>query len=325
MSFVTAIKNIGIRAGRAVVAHTPEILMGLGTIGVVGGTVLIAKASSKLEDELSDIKDAQKDIIDRKEEYTDDKTYKKDLLMIKKAAALKVAKLFAPGVALTAAGIVCFFAAFGKVKKENGILAASLAAANKALEDYRARVVEDLGADKDLEYMYGLKKEKIQKEVVDENGEKKIVEEEVLTSDGSKAFISRYAIRFTPEFSTEANTDINYNRVVLEAAQRDFNRILAGRKKVFLNEIYERLGIDETSESRRAGWIYGKKGGDGKIHFIIIKITVKDVTSPLGYHEELIVDFNVDGDIMSTLPKNPSLLGMEVDDHISDAVRIVEF
>lgn len=325
MSFVTAIKNIAIRSSRAVAAHTPEILMALGTVGVVGGTVLIAKASSKLEDELSDIKDAQKDIIDRKEEYADDKTYKKDLLMIKKAAALKVAKLFAPGVALTAAGIVCFFAAFGKVKKENGILAASLAAANKALEDYRARVVEDLGVDKDLEYMYGLKKEKIQKEVIDENGEKKIVEEEVFTSDGSKPFISRYAIRFTPEFSTEASTDINYNRRVLEFAEKKFNTALAGRKKVFLNEMYEQLGVDETSESRRAGWIYDKKGGDGKIHLIVIKITVKDVTSPLGYHEELIVDFNVDGDIMSTLPKNPSLLGMEVDDHINDAVRVVDF
>ena len=96
-------------------------------------------------------------------------------------------------------------------------------------------------------------------------------------------------------------------------------------KKVYLNEVYHELGIDETWESRMVGWDYNADNhGDGKIQFIITEIVVRD-QSARGYHKELIVDFNVDGDIAHKLPKNPSLLGMEVDDHIGKAERVKVF
>lgn len=325
MALGTAIKNIAIRSSRFLVQHTPEILMIVGTAGVISGTVVIAKASTKLEDELKDVKDAQDDLKEKKEEM-DDKEYKKELLQIKKAAALKVAKLYTPGTLLVVGGVVCYFAAFGKVKKENGILAASLAAVNKAFDEYRARVIEEYGDDKDKEFLYGLKKKKIVVEETDENGNTKQVEKEVLVKDDAKSNISQYAIRFTPEFSTEASEDINYNVRILRAIQRDFNALLPGRKKIFLNEVYRALDIEETEESRRVGWDYNEDTfGDGKIEFIVTCITVSDVNDPRKYHNELIVDFNVDGDLMHKLPKNPSLLGMETQDHIDNAFRIVEF
>lgn len=320
-----SLKTVALRVTRMVVAHAPEILMGVGTIGVAAGTIVVAKQATKLEDELSEIKDAQYDLKDQKDTM-DAKEYKKALLAIKVAAAKKVAKIFAPGAVLVIAGVVCFFSAFGFVKKENGILAASVAAANKAFEEYRARVVEDQGADKDKEYLYGLKKEKIEVETTDENGNTKKEKVEALVVDPEKSNISRYAIRFTPEFSGEAYPDVNNNLMILKSCERTWNAVLPSRKKVYLNEIYQELGIDETWESRMVGWDYDADNfGDGKIRFDITEVIVRDDNDPLGYHKELIVDFNVDGDIVHKLPKNPQLLGMEVEDHINGAEKVITF
>lgn len=314
--------TFALKIGRVISAHAPEILMGIGAISVTAGAITVATQTTKLEDALSDIRDAQ---AAHKEKYglMDPKTYKKELTAIKLAAAKKVAKIYAGPALLLGGGMICFFSAFGILKKRNGVLVASLAAANKAFEEYRARVVADQGEDKDKEYLYGLKKKTITKEVVDENGKKKTVKEEVFTSEAP--IISRYAIRFTPEFSTEAYDDVNTNKNMLRSIQNAWNAVLPSRKKVFLNEIYHELGIDETMESRLVGWDYNAdEHGDGKIKFIFTEIIVYDQNDPRGWHDEVIVDFNVDGDIAHKLPKNPAMLGMEVEDHILRADRVCE-
>ena len=318
---LTGLRAIVTNIGRTTAAHLPEILMAVGTIGVATGVVMTAKQTTKLDSELEEIRERQDEVKRTKDNY-DEKEYKKELLKIKIAAAKKVAKIYAIPVTLVLSGVVCYFGAFGIVKKESGILAASLAAANKAFDEYRARVVADQGEDKDKEYLYGLKKETI--ETTDENGKK--VKEEVFVQDADSDCISRYAIRFTPEFASEASNDVNYNMMILKSCERTTNALLPARKKIYLNEIYHELGVDETWESRQVGWDYNADDfGDGKVQFIITEIVVRDDSDPLGYHKELIVDFNVDGDIAHKLPKNPSLLGMEVVDHINQAERVTVF
>lgn len=324
MSIGQTLSGIGIRAMRSISAHSPELLMILGTAGVIGGTIVVAKQTTKVEDELEDIRTEQSDLKYMHRTHPDDmdeKEYKKELFAIKRGAALKVAKIYAPGVLLIGGGIACYFSAFGIMKKRQGILVASLAAANKAFEEYRARVIEDQGVEKDKEYLYGLKKEKITTDTIDDNGKKKKVTEEVYTKD--RDMVSRYAIRFTPEFSTEASSDVNYNVAMLKSIESAYNAMLPSHKKVYLSEVYHELGVDETFESRLVGWDYNADAhGDGKIHFEITEIVEWDASEPRGYHKELIVDFNVDGDIAHKLPKNPSLLGMEVQDHIEKADRV---
>lgn len=322
---LTGLKTFALRAVRTTIQHTPEILMALGTIGVVGGTAITVKQTMKLDGELQGFNDAQEDLKRHKDAFPDEKAYKKELMMIKIGAAKRVVRILAPGIVPVAAGVVCYFSAFGIIKKANGVLALNIAAANKAFEEYRARVIEDQGEDKDKEYLYGLKKEQLEIETVDENGKTKKEKVDALVLDPDKGNISRYAIRFTPEFTSEASgTDLDYNMYVLTTCQNYWNSILPARKKVWLNEIYKELGIEETQESRIAGWDYdADKFGDGKIMFIITQIVVRDDNDPRGWHKELIVDFNVDGDIMHKLPKSPQLLGMEVEDHVECADQMI--
>lgn len=328
MGLGAAIKNLAIRGSRFAVAHSPEIFMGIGTIGVVTGAVIIGKRSTKLEELLASSKEEQDKIKEYGEagevngrEYTQEDV-KKDLFVVKKEAAIKIIKTEAPGALILIAGISCYFVAFGIMKRRQAALAVALASANKAFEEYRARVIADQGEEKDKEYLYGLKKEKI--ETVDPETGKK-VKEEVLTSDGTGS-VSRYAVRFTPQYSTEASADINYNTQLLKVAENSFNMMLPGQKKIFLNQVYAELGIDETYESRLVGWdYYADNHGDGKIQFIITEVVERDDNDPSGYHKELIVDFNVDGNVAYKLPRNSAALGMEVEDHITKAERLTEY
>lgn len=328
MSLGTAIGNIAVRVGRFAVKYSPEILMGLGTVSVVSGTVVVAKNTLKL-DELLEADRKEQEKIQKyrdsgyvgKVEYTEDDA-KKDLMIVKKSAAIKTVKLYAPGALLITAGIACFFGAFGILKARNGALAIALASANQAFDEYRQRVIEDQGEDKDKEYLYGLKKEKI--ETVDPETGKK-VKEEVFVSNGNDN-ISRYAIRYTPEFSTEAGWDVNYNAAMLRSIEHAFNAMLPGRKKIYLSEVYKELGVEETYESRLVGWDYNAdNAGDGKIMFIITEIVERDDNSATGYRKELIVDFNVDGNVAASLPRNAATLGMEVEDHVELAERATTY
>lgn len=329
MSLGTTITNLTVRAGRFVTTHSPEIFMGLGTVATIGGTVMIARKASTTDDVLKKFKDAQDQIKEAKDtgklpdgqEYSLDDA-KHDLFIVKKDAVITYVKTFAPGALVLATGITCFFVAFGIMKKRQGVLVASLAAANKAFDEYRQRVIADQGEEKDKEYLYGLKKETI--ETIDpETGKKVKSESLVQTSDG---MISRYAVIFTPEYATEATVDVNYNTIQLKSLQNTMNALLPSRKKIFLSEVYDELGIDQTAESRLVGWDYlADNFGDGKIEFIITECVEQDNNDPSGYRKYLIVDFNVDGNIANKLPKNAASLGMETQDHVDRADRVIEY
>ena len=320
MSLAKTLTTVAVRVGRVLSAHAPEILMATGTVCVAAGTVVTAVQTTKLDNELYEIQEAQNDLKRHKEEFPSKHEYNKELFQIKKAAALRVAKIYAGSTLLVTGGVVCFFAAFGIMKKRQAVLVASLAAVEKAFEEYRARVIEDQGADKDMEYYYGLKKTQVTKEITDEKGKTKTVTEEGYIQD--RPAVSRYAVRFTPEFSTEASDDVVWNKNFIKSLESTLNAMLPSQKNIWLDYVYDQMGIDITAESRRVLWHWDKHSPCGKIQLKTIEIIEPDVNDPLGWHKEIIVDFNVDGELIDILPKNPQALGMEVDDHISSAERI---
>jgi hypothetical protein len=88
----------------------------------------------------------------------------------------------------------------------------------------------------------------------------------------------------------------------LRAQQTYFNNILISRGHVFLNEVYDALGIDRTEAGAIVGWVIG--GGDNKIDFGIF-----DGENPRtrafvnGYEHSILLDFNVDGVIYDLFTK----------------------
>lgn len=104
---------------------------------------------------------------------------------------------------------------------------------------------------------------------------------------------SKYSIIF--DCNCEAwNDDEKRNEMYLKHACQYFNDLLKVRGYVFLRDIYEYLGVPVTKTSLVVGWRLGGTNSDNIIEFNIVKLNDDDGSTKYG------IDFNVDGDILST-------------------------
>lgn len=78
------------------------------------------------------------------------------------------------------------------------------------------------------------------------------------------------------------------------------NDLLRSRGHVFLNEVYDCLGIPRTKAGQIVGWVYSKDNpvGDNYIDFGIYDVykpAIADFVN--GYERSILLDFNPDGNI----------------------------
>lgn len=295
------------RAGLQLKKHSPEILMVAGIAGTVASTVMACKATTKIDDILVPTKEKidiiHKGMEDGKvcdTEYTkEDGT--KDLTIVYTQTAVKLAKLYAPSVILGAVSITSIIAGHSILKKRNIALAAAYAVVDKSFKNYRKNVVERFGAELDKELRYNIKAKEIEEVTTDENGNEKI-EKKIINEVGELDPYSEYA-RFYDDGNTGWTKDPEYNLMFLRRQQDFANEMLKSRGYLFLNEVYDMLGIPRSKAGQVVGWIYDKKNpkGDNYVDFGIYNN--KDVNRNFvnGYEPTILLDFNVDGMIYDML------------------------
>jgi len=83
----------------------------------------------------------------------------------------------------------------------------------------------------------------------------------------------------------------------LKAQQNYFNNMLQARGHVFLNEVYDALGMERSSSGTVVGWVIRKDGqGDNFIDFGIFDGESERARAFVnGYERNIRLDFNVDG------------------------------
>lgn len=282
------------------IKHSPEILAGVGVVGVVGSLVLACKATTKLSDVLEESKE-QLDKIKEvaadpayEEKYTQDDA-KKDTTITYVQTGVKVVKLYAPSVILCASSLGCLLASNNILKKRNAALSAAYMTVDKSFKEYRKRVADRFGDEVEKEIRYNIKAEEITK--VDENGNE--VTETVKVMDGTDDpnSYSDYA-RFFDESCAAWQNDAEYNLTFLKAQQQYANDLLKAKGRLFLNEVYRMLGIDETKAGQVVGWVYNPDNptGDNFVDFGIYNMQRERVRAFVnGYEPNILLDFNVDG------------------------------
>jgi hypothetical protein len=190
------------------------------------------------------------------------------------------------------------------MRKRNVALIAAYKAVEKGFSDYRKRVVEELGEEKDRQFRYGITKEKITKIVTDEEGKTTAVDTMVNVVDPSG--LSIYAKIFDSTNTHWCNTP-EYNRLFLKNQQNIANDILYAKGHIFLNEVYDMLGFEHTSAGSLTGWIKGM--GDEQVDFGLFDTHVAKYMSDYdnetigekrcdfinGHGNSVILDFNVAG------------------------------
>lgn len=280
------------RGGLLLKKHSPEILMVTGVVGIVASTVMACRATLKAGEVIDEAK-KKLDVIHEAQglvQYSP-ADYKKDLTITYVQTGFEFIKLYGPAVLVGAASIGCILSSHGIMKKRNLALVAAYKAVEKSFSDYRKRVVDEFGVEKDRLLKNGTVQSKISVVEIDENGKAKKSQKIVETTDPNS--LSQYA-RFFDEGSINWSKTPEYNLTFLKCQQNYANDLLRTRGHIFLNEVYDLLGIPRSQAGAVVGWV--KEVGDGFVDFGIFdgeRMAVRDFVN--GYERSILLDFNVDG------------------------------
>ena len=287
--------------------HSPEILVVTGVIGIVTSTVIACKATTKVNDIVTESKktiDKIHDCVGKGlhtsdgEEYTQE-VANKDLAIVYTQTAWKFVKLYGPSVLIGAASIGCMVGSNRILRKRNVALAAALTTVEKSFKDYRGRVIDRFGKDLDRELRFGIKAKEIKEKVIDENGNETTVTKTVEVVDPNTAH-SLYSIVFC-EGNTGWTKNAELNKAFLIQQQNWANDKLRLRGYLTLNEVYEMVGAPTTAYGQIAGWVYTEDSsvGDNFVDFGIFDVTNEKACDFVnGRERSIILDFNCIGNIL---------------------------
>lgn len=291
------------RSGLKFKKHSPEILVVSGVVGVVTSAVMACKATIKLDSILEESKEQVEKIHGYVEAEGYSEKYsaedeKKDLTIVYTKSAIKIVKLYGPSVVLGALSIGAILGGHNMLRKRNLALAAAYTALDTSFKDYRGRVIERFGKELDRELRFNIQNKEIESVVTNEDGTESI-EKKSVSVVGNLDGYSPYA-KFYDDGCIGWEKDPELNLMFLRRQQDAANEILKRDGYLFLNEVYEMLGIPKTTAGQLVGWIYDEKNpvGDNYVDFGIYdlyKENCRDFVN--GYERTILLDFNVDGEI----------------------------
>lgn len=267
--------------------NSPGVLFGVGVVGMVGSTVLACRATLKMDEVLEE---SQRKLATAKAlnhpEYSE-RDRSKDIGVIYVQTSVKVMKLYGPAVILGGLSVAALTKSHNILNRRNAALTAAYAALEKGFDEYRQRVVDKYGEEQDQHFRYGTQ----QVEIEDEKTGKKRLVTRVSQKDPSI-----YA-RFFDQGSSSWSKEPEYNLIFLKCQQNYANDLLRARGHVFLNEVYDMLGIPRSKAGAVVGWLLTPDGQtDNYINFGVFddkSETARDFVN--GFEGAILLDFNVDG------------------------------
>lgn len=285
------------------------ILCGGAAVVMVG--VKTWKNRDKLADDISAIKETSKNVKEAKEQENAElaKEEKKELIKVSGNLVKDISKTYWIPATLSIASVGLIWGGHSILRKRLSATTAAYAMLLESYKRYRQRVVEEYGAEKDLEYAHGVK----MVDAVDaETGE--IVKKAMVDRDKSLSPYARWFDEGAFDSATGQWLYRNYawrdspmlNEAAIRSAQVTANQMLKANGYLFLNDVYKLLGLPMSVDGQIVGWdLCG--GGDGYIDFGVfpenghqlpVNRLLLDGTSP-----NALLDFNVDGPILGALEK----------------------
>lgn len=112
--------------------------------------------------------------------------------------------------------------------------------------------------------------------------------------------ISPYARWFDKDCQGYCNNS-ECNLMFLRAQQNYANNRLRNQGYLFLNDVYDMIGIPRTKAGQVVGWVYDERNpiGDNFVDFGIYED--RNAAFINGYTDKVLLDFNVDGNILDAL------------------------
>ena len=298
------------RAGLKLKKHSPELLVGAGIIGVVASGVMACKATLKVNEILEQPKEDLERIhmaLENGENEAgspySEEDCKKDTTIVYVQTGIKLAKNYAPAIALCTLSIASILAGHNMLRKRYVATVAAYNLIDKSFKDYRGRVVERFGKELDRELRYNIKAQEVEETVVNEDGTETVIKKTVEAVDPNA--ISDYAVFFCDGCNGWTKS-AEHNLYFLKCQQAYLNELLQSRGHVFLNELYDAIGAQRTKAGNVVGWIYDETNpvGDNFIDFGIYDIDKERNRAFVnGWEPNILIDPNVDGNILDLIER----------------------
>lgn len=264
--------------------NSPHIFFAVGVAGVIGSSVLACRATLKLENALDDI---QKDVVTIRENKlikvdSEQEEHMREMMYVYYKTVKTVGILYGPSIILGTVSIAALAGSHIQLTRRNAALTVTLAAITKAYNEYRLRIQEELGEERELEIHRG-----IQDEIVQIEGKNQVVK--TTNPNGW----SPYARPFDENnINWVRNSEMNY--IFINCQQNFANNRLKARGHVMLNDVYDALGFDRTPAGAVVGWVTDGDG-DGYIDFGLFEARKNSIDFVYDGVPSIVLDFNVDG------------------------------
>lgn len=284
--------------------QSPHIFFGVGLVGFVGTTVLASQATLKAgdiideaRDNLSKINEVVTGPLADKYDYAEEDVLK-DRAYVFSRAIVDLGKLYGPTIVVGVISVASLTKSHQILVRRNSALTAAYVGLDRAYKAYKARVEEVLTPEQKAQLG-----ECTKEHVCD--SENALTTSEFAQEKVKKAGFSPYA-RFFDETSSMWTKSAEQNWVLLRVQQQYANDILRTRGHVFLNEVYDWLGMERSQAGAVVGWVLSEEG-DNYIDFGFMDADRAQARKFVNNQERsVLLDFNVDGIIFDKIPRRRS-------------------
>lgn len=263
--------------------NSPSILFGVGLVGVLGGTAMACRATLKAKDDLGKFREDVSAVKALREGpsdsgYPSDES-NKDLAYVYLRNSSDIIRRYAPAAVVIGASVACLTRSHNQLMRRNEALVAAYVVLGDAFSGYRDRVREKLGEEEEKDLYLG---RRLIAGPVDADGGAPSDEYQAESAS------SPYSRFFDGCNSTLWVKDPTMNELFLRCQQNHANHLLSSRGHLFLNEVYDMLGMERTPAGAVVGWLRDGSG-DEFVDFDYQRIQTG--LDPAVWY----LDFNVDG------------------------------
>lgn len=244
---------------------------------------------------------------DRENDVYDDKEYRSIVVRETAKTGVALAKVYWLPTLMWGVSTGLVTGSHYILKDRNAALTVIATGLGAELKTLHQRIIERYGEDVDRELKYGTEMQEIETKSVDEQTGAEIVNKSVVPVN--RGGLSQYA-RFYDETCAGWVNSAEYNLPFLLAREEEANKRLKADGYLLLNDVYDMLGMKRTRAGAQVGWRYMKNNpyGDNHVSFGIhndLRQGNRDFVN--GYQPIVLLDFNVDGPIMASLPERDVL------------------
>lgn len=234
------------------IKHSPQILTGVGIVGMIGTTVMAVKATPK----------AIKIIDEKRVEKCDELT---PVEVIKATW-----KCYIPSAITGVASVGCLIRANSISTRRNAALVTAYNLSRNALAEYKEKVVETIGEKKEQAVVDKIAKDKIEKDPVSNHEVIKLTKGTTLCYD---AVFGRY-------FMSDIET--------IRRAVNKINRSIVSDMYASLNDFYSEIGLPHVDVGELLGWNYD----DGEVEIFFSSDLSEDGTPCLVIHYNVVPKYD---------------------------------